>query len=50
MRIKEKLNEFANPPPTETAHADVVPLGAFSDQLGGLLPGEEGPVSTAAWK
>ncbi len=45
-RIREVLREFAAPPAQRPAEGLTVPLGAFSDMLGGLVPGEVGPGAT----
>ncbi len=45
-RIQEALQEFTMPPPTSNKGADILPLGAFADRLGGLLLGAEGSGAT----
>ncbi len=47
-RIREALREFAAPPVQRPAEGLSVPLGAFSDMLGGLIPGEEGTGATTS--
>jgi len=41
-RIRDAMQEFAGPPTSSGESGDGVPLGAFSDLLGGLIPAERG--------
>lgn len=41
-RVKEALESFAAPPDQTRAAGSGLPLGAFAETLGGLIPGEEG--------
>lgn len=40
--IKNRLIEFVRPGSTQTTPGELAPLGAFSNQLGALLPGQTG--------
>jgi len=40
--IKTKLTEFVRPSATQTVPGELIPLGAFANQLGALLPGQTG--------
>jgi hypothetical protein len=42
-RLRQALADFTAPQPTISKEGVIYPLGAFADQLGGLLLGEEGP-------
>lgn len=42
-RIRDAMQEFTGAPAVSRASDGAVPLGAFSDLLGGLLPAERGP-------
>jgi len=49
-RIGEALSEFAGPPTTVPSHrgeTDEVSLGSLGDELGALIPAEEGPSARA---
>lgn len=41
-KLKEGMQEFAGVSPLQRVPGQAVPLGAFSDLLGGLIPGEQG--------
>jgi hypothetical protein len=40
--IKDKLKDFVRPSAMESLTGEVIPLGAFSNHLGALLPGQTG--------
>jgi hypothetical protein len=42
-RIREQLDLFTSPVTTSTKSSNIIPLGAFSGMLGGLIMGAEGP-------
>lgn len=45
-RIKEAVKEFSRPVSLPTDKSQLTPLGSFANQLGGLLPGQDGPGAT----
>lgn len=45
-RIKEAVAEFSRPVSLPSDKTELTPLGSFANQLGGLLPGQDGPGAT----